>query len=360
MFYLCLLYKEGDYMTLVYFILILGITVFVHEFGHFIFAKRAGVYVYEFSLGMGPKLFSFKRKNDETNYAIRMIPIGGFVHMAGEEIEDDKNIPFEKKIQAKSWGQRFMAIVSGALFNFLLAITILFIIGLFYGAPETKPIIGKVYEGYPAYEHGIETGDLIVKINDQKMKTWDQVLLFFELNQDGKALTFDLKKQAGTMKKITIQPIKEEEKGVIKYKYGIGITENKHYGLLSTIKFTFNKFITIIDSMIKVIISLMTGVLGIENLAGPVGIYSIVGEEVNNGMVNTLYLISFLSINVGFINLLPFPAFDGGRVLFLIIEKIKGSKVNPKMENIIHNIGFALLLLLMLIITIQDIRKLFN
>ena len=184
-------------------------------------------------------------------------------------------------------------------------------------------------------------------------------ITFFELNQDGKALTFDLK-TSWYNEKNNYSTYKEEEKGVIKYKYGIGITENKHYGLLSTIKFTFNKFITIIDSMIKVIISLMTGVLGIENLAGPVGIYSIVGEEVNNGMVNTLYLISFLSINVGFINLLPFPAFDGGRVLFLIIEKIKGSKVNPKMENIIHNIGFALLLLLMLIITIQDIRKLFN
>ena len=111
--------------------------------------------------------------------------------------------------------------------------------------------------------------------------------------------------------------------------------------------------------MFQVIGSLITGTLGMNNLAGPVGIYNIVGSEAGAGIVNAMYLISFLSINIGFINLLPFPAFDGGRLMFLVIEKLKGSKVDPKVENVIHAIGFALLILLMLVITIQDIRNLF-
>ena len=346
-------------MTLLYFILVLGITIFVHELGHFIFAKKAKVHIYEFAIGMGPKLFSFKRINDETTYSIRLIPLGGFVQMAGEEIEEDRSIPAERRMQSKTWFQRFKIIVAGALFNFLLALLLLFMMGLFYGSPEMKPVIGKVHKDYPAYDQGVEKGDLILTIDGKKMRTWDEVLLFLELSKDGKALVFELKDTSGEFKKVTIQPIEEEENGIVKYKYGLGITEDKNYGLGAAIKFTFTKFLTIIDSMFKVIGNLITGGLGINNLAGPVGIYNIIGEEVSNGLVSALYLISFLSINVGFINLIPFPAFDGGRILFLVIEKIKGSKVNPKTENIIHNIGFALLILLMLIITIQDIKKLF-
>ncbi len=346
-------------MTLIYFILILGVTIFIHELGHFIFAKRVGIHVYEFAIGMGPKLLSFKRKNDETTYSIRMIPLGGFVQMAGEEIEEDKKISGDRRLQAKTWGQRFITIVAGALFNFIFALTLLFILGLFYGSPETKPIIGQVHEEYPAYNQGVETGDLILSIDGKKMRTWDQVLLLLEINNDGTPLNFEFSKTDGSIENVIITPIETENDGIVRYRYGIGITEEKNYGFVAATKFTTTKFVTIIESMFKVIGNLITGALGIENLAGPVGIYNIVGEEVGHGLVNVLYLTAFLSINVGFINLLPFPAFDGGRVLFLIIEKIKGSKVNPKTENIIHGIGFALLILLMIIITVQDIRRLF-
>ena len=118
-------------MTIIYFILILGITVFIHELGHFMFAKRYGVYVYEFSIGMGPKLFKFNRKNDETNYCIRLLPIGGFVQMAGEEVEEDKNIPIEKSLRSKTAFQRFMIMVAGVMMNFILAFVFLFFLGLF-------------------------------------------------------------------------------------------------------------------------------------------------------------------------------------------------------------------------------------
>ena len=131
-------------MTLIYFLLILGLTVFIHELGHFIFAKKSGVYCYEFSLGMGPKLFSFRRKNDETVYSLRLLPIGGYVQMAGEEIEEDKNLPKEKQMQSKTVWQRFTIVVAGAFNNFILGIVLLFLIGLFYGSPETKPYIENV------------------------------------------------------------------------------------------------------------------------------------------------------------------------------------------------------------------------
>lgn len=345
-------------MTLLYFILILGITIFVHELGHFIFAKRAGIYVYEFSLGMGPRLYCFKRKNDETEYSIRLIPLGGFVQMAGEEIEPDENIPAEKRMQAKTWLERFLTIVAGCVFNFLFAIILLFIIGLFYGSPELKPYIGSTLDNYPAKEAGIEKGDLILSIDGEKVNTADDVLLKLQLSKAGSSLEFKVKKENGDTEIYNITPKKEVIDKKEAYKFGLLFTDKVNYGLGAALQFTFLKFTSIFKTMFEVIGNLITGNLGINNLAGPVGIYNIVGEEAKAGFESVIYLVAFLSINIGFMNLLPFPAFDGGRLLFLIIEKIKGSRVNPKVENIIHAIGFALLMLLMIYITIQDIGRL--
>lgn len=345
-------------MTLIYFILILGVTVLVHEFGHFFFAKKAGIYVHEFAIGMGPKLFSFRRKNDETVYSIRLIPLGGFTQLAGEEIEADENIPENKRLQSKTWMQRFLTIIAGCVFNFIFAFILLLIIGIFYGAPEQKPYIGEVYDNYPAKEAGITTGDLILKINGERMQTADDVLMKLELVADGSKLTFEVQKENGQNKTYKITPKKETSGKETVYKFGISFTDKVNYGLGAALKFAAVKFGSIIKTMFQVIGNLITGNLGLNNLAGPVGIYNIVGQESQAGFQNILYLIAFLSINVGFVNFIPFPAFDGGRVLFLIIEKIKGSRVNPKVENIIHAIGFGLLILLMIAITIQDIGKL--
>jgi regulator of sigma E protease len=345
-------------MTLIYFILILGVTVIIHELGHFIFAKHAGIYVYEFAVGMGPKLFSFKRKNDETTYSIRLIPIGGFCQLAGEEIEEDKDIPAEKRLQSKTWLQRFLTIIAGCTFNFLLAIVLLFIVGLFYGSPELKPYIGETLDGYPAKTAGIEKNDLILSINGKKVTASDDVLTYLEINADGHSMNFEVKKANGDIKVYNITPKKEVSDGATSYKFGLLFTDKVNHGLIASIEFTFGKFIAIFKSMFEVISNLITGNLGFNNLAGPVGIYNIVGQEASAGFENVLYLIAFLSINIGFVNLLPFPAFDGGRVIFLIIEKIKGSRVNPRIENIIHAVGFGLLIILMIFITIQDIGRL--
>lgn len=347
-------------MTIIYFVLILGLIIFIHELGHFIFAKRNGVYCYEFSLGMGPKIYSFKRKNDETIYSIRLFPIGGYVQMAGEEIEADENIPVKKRLQSKTIWQRFKIVVAGALNNFILGILLLFLIGIFYGSPETKPYISEADSNYNAYKVGIRDGDLIKKINGKKIYTIDDALLEFELIDEGASIKFTVEKKDKEIKEITVIPSKVEgEDGEESYVYGISLTNEIDKGFFNAIKYSFNKFVSIYRSMVKIVVNLFTGNLGMNSLSGPVGIYNVIGEQAKIGFENVLFLTAYISINVGFVNLIPFPAFDGGRALFLIIEAIRKKPISAKVENIIHSIGFILLMLLILVITVQDIIKLF-
>lgn len=348
-------------MTLIYFILMLGIIVFIHELGHFIWAKASGVYCYEFSLGFGPKLFSFKRKNknDETLYCVRIIPIGGYVAMAGEEVDDDTSVPMDKKMYNKPWLKRFMIVIAGAVNNFILGFVVLFVMALVYGAVSTKPVVGIVAENSASSKAGIEIGDVITKVNGKKVKSWDDVTINLAIHDNSKATTFVVKKD-GKEKEIKVKPYKNvDESGNVTYSYGMGIKPDKKYGLVNSFKYAVSKFGSLYNSMVVTVKSLFTGKIGINALSGPVGIYTIVGEQSKAGLEGLLYLLAYLSINVGFINLIPFPAFDGGRALFLIIEKLKGSPVNPKTENMIHQIGMILILGLMLFITVKDVLKLF-
>lgn len=346
-------------MTIIYFIFILGTVVFIHELGHFLFAKKAGVYVYEFSVGMGPQIFKWKRKNDETEYSIRLFPIGGFVQMAGEEVEVDENIPKDRRLQSKTWFQRFMTTIAGIMFNFILAIILLFVVGLVSGSPKNHPYVSVVSEDGNAYKAGMEVGSVITKIDGVKVNNYDRLILEYQIRL-GENITFEVKNKDGQIKEITVEPEKVEEDGITTYKYGFNLTDEVETGFLSAIKYSFTKTFSLIEQMFFTIIYLITGKLSLANLSGPVGIFSIVGEAAKTGFINIIYLLGFISINVGFINFLPIPAFDGGRILFLIIEKIKGKPVNPKVENIIHSIGFMLLMLLMVVITYNDITRLFK
>lgn len=342
-------------MTLIYMILILSIIVFIHEFGHFLFAKKAGIYVYEFSLGMGPRLFKFNRKNDETEYSIRLLPIGGYVQMAGEEVELDEKIPEDKRMQSKTWLQRFMTIIAGIMFNFILAIVLLFFVGLINGASSNKPYINFLEEGV---SDSINIGDRIISINGKKVIFSDVLLLEIQLN-NGKPLNLGMKNDKGEEYNVVLNPIEVNNNGEISYKYGIGLGDNIEKGVLPSIKYAFVKFAGLIVQMIMVIFNLFTGNLGFNSLSGPVGIFTVVGESAQAGFINLVYLTAFISLNVGFMNLLPLPALDGGRLLFLIIEKIKGSKIDPKYENIVHTLGFLLLMVLMIVVTFNDIMRLF-
>lgn len=346
-------------MTLIYFVLVLGIIVLVHEFGHFIFAKMFGVYVYEFSIGMGPKIFSKKDKKKETEYCIRAIPIGGFVQLAGEEVDDDKKIPKNRKLYAKPIWQRFLIMFFGAGNNFILALLLFFFIALFTGAPVMDPIVTEVQEGYPMYEAGIRKGDEILSINGKKTSTMDDVKVYMTLVEPGSEVTFEIKDENNDVKDIKVVPVKEEIDGEETYRFGIVFKETKEKGFIASIRYTFQKTGALIKQMFIVLGSLFTGKLGMDSMSGPVGIYGIVGETSKAGVGSLLSLIALLSINVGFLNLIPFPAFDGGRILFLLIEKIKGSPVKPETENMIHSIGFFLLMILIIYITFNDILRLF-
>lgn len=419
-------------MTIIYFILILGITVFIHELGHFMFAKKYGVYVYEFSIGMGPRLFKFNIKNDETDYCIRLFPIGGFVQMAGEEVEEDEDIPKEKSLRSKTAFQRFMIMVAGVMMNFILAFVLLFFIGLFNDVSinnvyvnnsvienlddndkivaiddnfvnnydklalemtiiedqdftmtvrdkdgnkkdiKVNPIaVGKsnlIYQKDYGFEvsdlkitesnnKDISKGDIVVAINGIKVESYLQMLK--ELSKADKKLTLTLKDSKDKTKDVKIKVKENKKDELVGYSYGFYISGKEAPGLIGALKYAFLKFFSTVEQMVFTVIYLVTGKISLSMLSGPVGIFNVVNVYSKAGFSNIVSLLSLICINVGFINLLPFPAFDGGHIVFIIIEKIKGSRVNPKVENIIHNVGFALLMLLMVLVTYNDIIKLF-
>lgn len=347
-------------LNLIYFIIILGIIVLVHEFGHFIFAKIFGIYVYEFAIGMGPKLLSRKSKKGETEYSIRAIPIGGFCSLAGEDLDSDdkEKIPSDRRLQSKPVWQRFLVMFFGAGNNFILAFLLLLTIAFGWGAVSSKPIISELVSGNPAEKAGLQVGDHILEINGHRIKTSDDVSIYLQVENKDKPITFTIDRN-GRELDIDVTPIKEEVDGSSIYRVGIISTGQLERGVIPSIKYAFTKMGSLFRQMIITFKGLFTGGLSVNQLSGPVGIYNIVGTQASAGFENILYLIALLSINVGFINLIPLPAFDGGRILFLIIEKIKGSPIKAETENKIHTIGFILLLALMIYITFNDILKLF-
>lgn len=345
--------------TLILFILILGSIVFVHEFGHFMMAKLNGVYVYEFAIGMGPKIWS--KKGKETEYTLRAIPIGGFCMMAGEDLEDDdlKKIPKEKRLQAKKPWQRFLIMFFGAGNNFICAILLLFLIGLIWGGSSMKPVVTSVVKNSAAATSGIEAGDKILEINGHSITTTDDISLYLAIADPEEASDIKVRKEDKKVETYSVQPKKKKIDGETTYQYGIGMQQEVEKGILPALGFTAKKTISIFKQMAVTVGYLFTGGISISQLSGPVGIFSVVGDQSSAGIMNILYLVAFLSINVGFINLLPIPAFDGGHILFIIIEKIKGSPVKPETENMIHTVGLFLLMLLMVVITFNDILRLF-
>lgn len=343
-------------MTILYFILVLGITVLVHEFGHFIFAKRAGVYVYEFSIGMGPQLFKFNK--NETVYSIRLLPIGGFVSMAGEDLEVDNKIPKDKQLCNKSWCDRFLVLFAGIAFNFLLAIIILFTIGMINGVPKNNLEIAKIESNYDISKTNIQIGDVITKVNGKKITSYEQLSVELAVN-NGKEIELTVKNESEE-KTYQIKPTLIEKDDKVSYVYGFSLSNETEKGFIKSIEYSLEKTGALTNQMFLIVKYLVTGKLSLNNLSGPVGIYQVVDQARTLGFLNILYLIAYLCINVGFINFIPFPAFDGGRILFLIIEKIKGSKVNPKVENTIHSVGFVLLMLLMIFVTYNDIIRIFG
>lgn len=352
-------------LTIISFIIVLGILVFIHEFGHYISAKMAGIRVEEFALGFGPKLISTRK--GKTVYSIRGIPLGGFCKMTGEVPPDDNMSEEEKEIyyKAKEKGETFdqkspwkrlAVIFNGPLMNFILAILIFILIFSVYGLPvdsTNSNIIGDVSPGMPAAEAGLRVGDRIIEINGQPIERWDQLAGVIH-SSSGEEIIVKYKR-GEIIKEATITPMFDETSG----NWIIGITPvliRENIGVLESItrgiKTGFNAFNYTIIGFYRMITGKTSADIG-----GPVMIASMIGQAADIGLVSVLNLMAILSINLGIINLLPFPALDGGRIIFILVELIRGKPVDPEKENFVHIIGFVILMIFMAFIIFKDIGR---
>lgn len=346
----------GTILSIITFILMLGILVFVHEFGHFITAKKSGVHIYEFAIGMGPVIKTIEGK-DGIKYSIRALPIGGFVQMAGEVYEDDdtKKIPKEKFMCNKPWWNRLIILCAGVFNNFILAIILLFFLALTNDVARVAPVIDKVTPETPAAVAGLKKGDRIVSVEGTKTSSWDKVVLLLSIDEDRTNYDVVIKRN-GKEKKVELKVEVKEKDGVKSKVLGVNMGSNGR-GFTKSLRYAFEKFYATLDQMAYTVGSLFTGKISINALSGPVGIFEVVDKKREQGFAEIVYLTAYLSINLGLMNILPIPALDGGHVLFVLIELITRKKVNEKFESIATTIFFVLLMLLMLYVTIHDIIR---
>ncbi len=331
-------------LTIIAAILIFCVLIFVHELGHFIAAKACGVGVIEFSLGMGPRIIHFKGK--ETEYSLRILPIGGFCKMLGEDEEN----PDPKALNNKKAWQRGIVFGAGAFMNLVTAVVIMIALVMATGFPSDANVIGGLQKGMPAAVSGFKEGDKIVKIDGKQVDTWNEVTstiaasenreLSIVVNRDGNEinLTCDVEKDKNGDSKIGIIPVMEKD-----------YTKSVGKGFVATWNLGKN--------MIAVLGKLVTGEVSPRNLTGPVGIVVMVGDSVKTGISNIAFLTALISLNLAIFNLLPFPALDGGRILFLIIRSITKKEIPDSVEGKIHMVGLLLLFGLMIVVTIQDVWR---
>ena len=354
-------------LTIVSFVIVLGVLVFIHEFGHYITAKKSDIMVSEFALGFGPKLIS--KKVGETVYSIRSIPLGGFCNMVGEFPADESMPEEEKEVydQAKENGRlftqkstfkRLAVILMGPIMNFLLAFLIFIMAAAVFGVPSStteEAVLGEVIPEQPAAEAGLRANDRILSINGQDISSWEEMSSLIRENAN-QEITIRYQRD-DQVNQLTLKPVLNEqgERGVIGIypqliRKDVSIFKAFSLGAQQT----FQVFKMTILGFIQ-----MFRDSSAEDIGGPIMIASIIGRAARVGILNVLNWTAIISINLGIINLLPFPALDGGRILFIVIEMIRGKAVDPKKESYVHLIGFAVLMLLMLFIIYNDLMRTF-
>jgi len=338
-------------------ILVLSIVIIVHEFGHFLLAKKNGIGVTEFTLGLGPKIVGFTRK--DTLYCIKAIPFGGSCVMVGEDDEDAS----EKSFNSKSPWARLSVLVAGPIFNFLLAFVLAVVVIGFVGID--KPVLTDVIEGYPAEEAGMQGGDVITQINDKKIVIYRDVTLYL-MEHSGETLEVTYTRD-GQEHKTTIVPKYNEESG--SYMMGIQVQGGREQvSPLDTLKYSVYEVKFLASSTISGLKQLVTGKVARTDISGAVGIVNHVGEMVEETksagaftvFINLTNISIMISMSLGVCNLLPIPALDGGRILFIIIELIRGKPVAKEKEGMVHAIGMAFMMVLLVVVLFNDIINILN
>ncbi|MFJ7730402.1 RIP metalloprotease RseP [Lysinibacillus sp. NPDC097231] len=419
--------------TAISFILIFGLLVFFHEFGHFLFAKRAGIMVREFAIGMGPKIYG--KTHGETLYTIRLLPIGGYVLMAGQDVdgtelqpgyrvglivnednvvkkiilnqnnkqlpdllfleveradlerdlfvegydEEDQLVrysvardcmlvengretliaPYDRQFNAKTVGQRAMTIFAGPLFNFILAFFIYLLIGLINGVPTYEPIISDVVASDPAAQAGMLAGDKVTAIDGQAINKWQDLAKNVQ-DRPGETINVTVERD-GQTKSLTmaVKEMKDENTGDVYGQIGVQYESPRVYNPLKAVVYGVQETYSMTMRIFELLGMLITGKFTIDALSGPVGIYKTTETVATWGIFALMNFAAMLSINLGIMNLLPLPALDGGRLLFFGFEAVRGKPIDRQKEGMVHFVGIVLLMILMVVVTWNDIQRFF-
>lgn len=343
-------------MGIIWTVIILGVMIFIHELGHFISARSFGVHVEEFSMGMGPAIF--KKQKGGTLYALRALPLGGYCKMEGEDADSDAPDSFSK---LKPW-KKLVVLASGAAMNVLLALILFIIVSFSQGSSIYAPQIGYIADGSPASAFSV--GDKIVKMDNTKINIYADITLKM-MDNNGEDIEITVERDGERITK-TVTPYKTENG----YKIGFSpaIVENTPSVAL---KNGFYETVFSVKTVFWSIKQLVIGKIGLSSLSGPVGVASVVGSAVDSveqtadasvrGLLlflNIAYIAALIGANLGVMNLLPLPALDGGRIIFILAEMITRKKIPERFEAAVHAAGFALLMLLAVVVTWSDIVKL--
>ncbi|MBR5536434.1 MAG: site-2 protease family protein [Clostridia bacterium] len=353
-------------------ILVFGLLIFLHELGHFVVAKLSGITVLQFTVGFGPAIF--KKQVGETLYAVRLLPLGGAVMMQGEEDEeaekmltgqkefavDEASLPPERSFAEASLGKRFAVSIAGVIMNFLTGIVIVFLL-LMPAQYAVEPVISDFMDGFPyaaADNNGVgfEVGDRIVRVNDFHVFTMSDFSTGMMYDSDGVYdIVVERQGKKIRLEDFAMQPTVPDPSGQgMLYGFNLSSRELTFFG---KIEYAVKNAMTYLQSAVLGIKMMFTGQVGTQDMMGTVGIANQIGEMARVSLSTMWNFVAYISINLAFVNLLPIPGLDGGKLLFLLIELVRGEKLDPKYEGVASLIGIGLLLVLFVFVTYHDILR---